>query len=98
MCTFSALYGRYRFPRLPFGPSPASKIFHREISEALDRMPGVRVYIDNVLVWGRTKAEHDERLRAALTAISSAGFTLNAKKCIFGSQEISLSPFLHVQD
>lgn len=88
ICTFSTPYGRYRFLRLPFGLSSASEVFQREISDALDRIPGVRVYIDDVLVWGTTKAEHDKRLRAALAAISSAGFTLNAEKCIFGSQEI----------
>lgn len=88
ICTFSTPCGRYRFLRLPFGLISASEVFQREISEALDRTPGVRVYIDDVLVGGRTKAEHDERLKAALTAIPTASFTLNAEKCIFGSQEI----------
>lgn len=51
ICTFSTPHGWYRFLRLPFGLSSASEIFQREISAALDRIPGVRVYIDDVLVY-----------------------------------------------
>lgn len=51
-------------------------------------MPCVRAYVDDVLIWGSDKEEHDIRLRSALRAAQSAGLTFNAQKCKFGVQEI----------
>lgn len=42
-----------------------------------------------ILVFGRTKQEHDNRLQAALNHLSSAGVTLNSKKCEFRKTQIT---------
>lgn len=46
------------------------------------------MYVDDVLIWGTTRAEHDERLRRALETAEKAGLTFNASKCRFGVQEV----------
>ena len=46
-------------------------------------LPGVLCYVDNILVFGTTTAEHDSRLNAVLERIRTAGITLNAYKCQF---------------
>lgn len=44
--------------------------------------------IDDVLISGRTKEDHDARLTSVLTRISKAGLTLNRQKCVFGATQI----------
>lgn len=53
-----------------------------------DGLPGVHVYMDDILVWGATRQEHDNRLVAALKAAEKSGLTFNAQKCRFGLTEI----------
>lgn len=62
VCTFGTPFGRYRFLRLPFGISSSPEVFQQIMTEVFDGLEGVRVYVDDVLVWGRSKEEHDKRL------------------------------------
>ena len=45
--------------------------------------------MDDILVFGHNKAEHDARLLAALQRIKSAGATLNTQKCEFSQISIT---------
>ena len=45
--------------------------------------------MDNVLVFGSNKREHDSRLMRSLERIRTAGVTLNKNKCEFGKDKIS---------
>ena len=44
--------------------------------------------MDDVLVYGKTAAEHDKRLLAVMEKISAAGVTLNPKKCQFSQRQL----------
>ncbi|MDD9361443.1 MAG: ribonuclease H family protein, partial [Anaplasma sp.] len=44
---------------------------------------------DDILIWGTTRQEQDERLRAVLEAARNAGLTFNAAKCKIGVTKIS---------
>jgi transposase InsO family protein len=88
MCTFSTPYGRYRYLRLPFGISPAPEVFHRIVADVIQDMPGVMHFVDDVLVWGNTKEEHDERLKEVLRRFEASGFVFNPTKCEFGKTEV----------
>ncbi len=89
MCTFSTPYGRYRYLRLPFGISPAPEVFHRMVADVIRDLPGVLHFVDDILVWGATKAEHDARLREVLDRFARVNFTFNPAKCTFGQPEVS---------
>ena len=52
-------------------------------------MDGVKSVHDDIIVWGKNLAEHDEHLRAALTKAREVGLKLNPKKCQFRAQEIT---------
>lgn len=80
--------GRYRFLRLPFGISSASEVFQKTLTQIFEGLPGVHVYVDDVLIWGNSKQQHDERLRAALKRAEEAGLTFNREKCAFCVKEI----------
>ena len=81
LTTFTTHCGLYRFKRLPFGISCAPEIFQRVVTDLLSGLPGVVVYIDDVLVYGRNRAEHDARLASVLERLKAANLCLNWGKC-----------------
>ncbi len=44
-------------------------------------LSGVVVYTDDVLITGKTKEAHDDRLQQALQIVQKAGLKLNKDKC-----------------
>ena len=44
--------------------------------------------MDDILIYGATRKEHDERLRKVLERLTSLGITLNAEKCSFTQSSI----------
>lgn len=81
LTTFITPFGRFCFNRLPFGITSAPEHFQRRMCEILSGLEGVVCLVDDILICGKTQAEHDERLIAVLTRLSEAGLTLNKEKC-----------------
>jgi len=55
----------------------------------LQGIPGVVVYLDDILVVGSNRKEHDERLRLVLSRLQSAGLRLRADKCMTGQTQVT---------
>ena len=89
LTTFITPMGRYCFNKLPFGISSAPEHFQRRMSEILASLNGVLCQMDDVLIFGKDQAEHDERLEAALRRIEEAGATLNPQKCEFRKSKLT---------
>ena len=66
LTTFITPFGRYYFNKLPFAISSALELFQRRMSKLLEGIKGVVCLMDNVLVIGAIKDEHDTRLVAVL--------------------------------
>ena len=77
LTTFLTPFGRYCFHRLPFGITSAPEHFQRRMSVILDGVEGVVCLMDDVLVYGKTQGEHDDRLLKVLKRLEAAGLTLN---------------------
>ena len=88
LTTFITPFGRFKFNRLPFGITSAPKHFQRRMNQILAGMNGVVCLIDDILVYGTTQAEHDQRLMTVLRKICDAGLTLNKDKCQFNTTSI----------
>lgn len=88
LCTFNTPFGRYRFLRLAFGINSAPEVFHRTVRQLFEGIEGVETYIDDLLVWGETKEQHDYRLRQLLERARAKNFKLNKEKCKVGLEEI----------
>ena len=86
--TFAPHCGLYRFKWLPFGVSCASEIFQRVVSDILSDLPGVVVFIDDILVFGRNHKEHHERLAAVLARLEAANLQLNRAKCHTSQEQV----------
>jgi hypothetical protein len=47
------------------------------------------VHLDDILIWGSTVEEHDERLIKVFDRLQKAGLTLNPDKCEYGKTHIT---------
>jgi len=81
--TVSTHKGLYRYHRLPFGVSSAPAIFQQTMEKILQGLPMVVVYIDDILITGRTKEEHLQNLGKVLDRLSEYGLKLKKQKCYF---------------
>ena len=88
LTTFITPMGRFCFKRLPFGITSAPEIFQRLMSTLLKGLEGTVVVMDDILVYGSNKDEHDHRLDAVLRTIKASGLKLNRAKCHFRQTEI----------
>ena len=77
-----------RYNRLPFGVSAAPSIFQRTMKVLLQGLAGVCVYLDDILITGKTEAEHLNNLSAVLERLKNAGMKLNSSKSVFMLGEV----------
>ena len=87
LTTFITPFGRYCYNRLCFGISSAPEHFQKRMQQILEGIDDAVCHMDDVLIWGASQAEHDERLRKTLSRLQSAGVTLN-DKCEFSKSKI----------
>ena len=87
--TFNSPFGRYKYLRLPFGIKSSSEVFQRAVSQILENIEGCEVIADDILIWGKDKKEHNERLCAVLDRIKQANMKLNKSKCKIGLSEVA---------
>nr|XP_006821124.1 PREDICTED: uncharacterized protein K02A2.6-like [Saccoglossus kowalevskii] len=66
LTVFNTPLGRYCYLRMPFGINSAQEVFQKRISQHFENLLSVETDIDDILVWGTTTANHDERLKATL--------------------------------
>ena len=88
LLAFGTLLGHYCFKRLPYRIHSASKVFHREITAIITDVPNSANSLDDIVVWGRILAEHNERLNKVFLKIHKHGLKLNKKKCQIGVKSI----------
>ncbi|KAL5493718.1 hypothetical protein EMCRGX_G014937 [Ephydatia muelleri] len=88
LMTFITPFGRYYFHKLPFGICSAPEHCQKRMSQILAGLKGVLCQMNDVLVFGSDKAEHDIRLAVALDRIRNGGVTLNREKCEFEKNEL----------
>ena len=87
--TFITPFGRYCFSKLPFGISSAPEHFQKQMNNILRGMAGVLCHMDDVLIFGSTQDEQDNRLHKVLQKLQSHGVTLNKQKCEFSRKRLT---------
>ena len=88
LTAFQTHRGPMRFTRLPFGLKSANEIFQKKVSQVYNKCEGVLVIYDDVLIYGSTEEEHNNRLKAVLQRSRNAGIRLNRAKCKFMLKEV----------
>ncbi len=88
LTTFLTPFGRFYFNRLPMGITSAPEHFQCQMREILADCKNVACHMDDVLVWGADKSDHDKHLTAVFEKLRAANVTLNAEKCQFRKTSI----------
>ncbi|GJR62069.1 putative nucleotidyltransferase, ribonuclease H [Tanacetum coccineum] len=80
---FRTRYGHYEFQVMPFGLTNAQAVFmdlmNRVCRPYLDKF--VIVFIDDILIYSKTKEEHDAHLRLILELLKKEEFYAKFSKC-----------------
>jgi len=91
---FIAPDGFYEYKVIPFGLANAPATFMRMMHKIL--LPHHRnpiVYLDDLLIFSRTLAEHKAHVEGVLQALRNARLRLSETKCVFGTLETSFVGF-----
>ena len=82
--------GFYKFTRMPFGLCNMPATFQRLMQNTLGELNLTYcvIYLDDVIVYGRTEEEHLERLRIVLEHFQEFNLKLKPSKCFFFQSEI----------
>lgn len=77
--------GFYQFERMPQGITGAPATFQRLMEKAVGdmNMLQVIVYLDDLIIFGKTLAEHEERLVKVLDRLREVGLKISLDKCQF---------------
>ena len=83
LVTINTHRGLFQYTRLPFGIASAPAIFQRTMETVLQGIPGICVYIDDILVTGESEEEHLDHLKLVLQRLEDAGLRWKRSKCQF---------------
>ncbi|CAD6192731.1 unnamed protein product [Caenorhabditis auriculariae] len=86
--------GLFQYKRLPFGIKTAPAIFQKIMDKMITGLNGVAVYLDDIIVVGRSQAEHRENVRKVFARIREYGFHFKLDKCAFEQSEIKYLGFI----
>ena len=68
---------------MPFGVMNTPAVFQRLMQGVLSGLQFISIYLDDVIVYSETLAEHVSHLRIVLERLRTAGLKLNPAKCRF---------------
>jgi len=88
---FRTRYGLFECLVMPFGLTNAPATFQRMINfvlkEYVDQF--VIVYLDDILIFSKTREEHEEHIHKVLQALQDANLLVEPEKCQFEIQEVT---------
>ena len=88
---FCTRYGLYQWKVMPFGLCNAPGTFERLMEQVLAGLQWetILLYLDDVIVFGRTVEEEFSRLEEVFARMRKAGLKLKPKKCHLFKKEVS---------
>ena len=88
---FNSRYGHFEFAVMPFGltnaPAAFMDLMHRVFKPYLDQF--VVVFIDDILVYSKTREEHERHLRIVLQTLREHQLFAKFSKCEFWLEQVS---------
>nr|GFB62086.1 putative reverse transcriptase domain-containing protein [Tanacetum cinerariifolium] len=93
---FRTRYGHYEFLVMPFGLTNAPAVFmdlmNRVFHEFLDKF--VIVFIDDILVFSKSKEEHEDHLRTVLQTLRQEKLYAKFSKCEFWLSSVAFPGYI----
>lgn len=96
LTTFNTPFGRSRYLRLPFWFKSSQDEFQRKIDECYEGLDGI--VVDDLLVFGQTREEHDRNLRKFLIRSKERGVKLNKDKLKDGVTKVNYFDHLLISE
>lgn len=89
LTAFRTRFGLFESLVMPFGLTGAPATFQRFINDTLRPYLDIfcTAYLDDILIYSRTRSEHEQHLRLILTALREAGLYAKLEKCEFFVEE-----------
>lgn len=84
----------YRFCRAPFGIKIMTARFQRLMDKVFADMHFVAVYVDDIVVYSGSKAEHVEHVKAVINRLTALNVVISVKKSRFGQRKVKLLGFI----
>ena len=91
--TINTHLGLFEYLRLPYGISTCVGVFQRAMETLLKGLPGVSIYLDDLLVTGKSDEEHRTNLRAVFEKLRENGLRLKREKCKFFMESVEYLGF-----
>jgi len=97
---FRTRYGLYEFQVMPFGltnaPSTFQDMMNHVLSDVLD--VGVLAYMDDILIYAKTKEEHDRLVKEVLKKLQQNRLAVSPEKCVWKAKEVEFLGYIIGRD
>lgn len=90
--------GLFKYKRLVFGLSSSPGIFQRIMSNLLNDIPEVEVFLDDIIIGSTDIIKHMETLEKVLYRLQSHGMKLKKNKCFFMLTEVKYLGYIISKD
>ena len=81
--------GLFQYNRLVFGITSAPAIWQRTMDQILEGTSGISCILDDMIVTGKSDAEHMANLEEVLQRLHHHGLRANKSKCKFFKEKIT---------
>ena len=97
---FSRQQGHFQYNRMPFGLKNAPATFQRMMDRAFQGLIGQNcfVYIDYIVIFGKTIQEHNENMESVLKRICNLRLKLEPTKCECLKPELKYLGYIITKD
>ena len=82
LTTFHSPFGRFCFRRMPFGLVMSQDVSMQRMDMILEKCPGTTGPIDVVIVYWKTKEEHDSNQHNLMRIARTEGLCFNSERCV----------------
>ena len=97
---FSTKDGQFCFRRMPFGIAAAPATFQELMTKVLGDLnwKEAMVYLDDILIFSRTREEHLSRIAHVFDKIKESGLKINPEKCHFMTEKTKFLGYIISKD
>ena len=88
---FSTPFGLFQYNVMPFGLETAPATFMRLMSIVFSGMlyNSCGVYLDDIIIFGQTFIEHNQRLESVFKRLQNSNLILKPSKCFIGKKSVA---------
>ena len=86
--TINTHLGLFQYTRVPFGIASAPALFQKTMDTLLQGVPNTLCYLDDILITGKTDAEHLQNLEEVLKRLQHHWLRVKPTKCRFMQSSI----------